>query len=85
MPRGLACCGISPPVPSLLAPRGFAFPVRRANLGRNLAGLAYGGFSRALDNRNNLAALSTAAKLPNVGLTDALELVLRLLDKAPEG
>ena len=47
-------------------------------------GSPYGRFRRALDNRNALAALSAAAELPNVGLTDALELVLLLLDKSPE-
>jgi hypothetical protein len=48
-------------------------------------GPPYGRFRRALDNGNALAALSAASELPNVGLTDALELCLLLLDGAGAG
>jgi hypothetical protein len=40
----------------------------------------YGRLRRALDQRNTLAALSAAAELPTVALTDALELLLLLAD-----
>jgi hypothetical protein len=44
-------------------------------------GSAYGRFRRALDRRNTLQALSAAAELPHVSLTEALELVLLLADE----
>ena len=40
----------------------------------------YGRFRRALDRRQPTAALSAAAELPHVSLTDALELLLLLRD-----
>jgi hypothetical protein len=40
----------------------------------------YGRLRRALDQRNTLAALSAAAELQTVALTDALELLLLLAD-----
>jgi hypothetical protein len=43
-------------------------------------GFAYGRLRRALDRRNTLAALSAAAELPDVSLTDALELLLLLAE-----
>jgi hypothetical protein len=47
-------------------------------------GSPYGRFRRALDNGNAMIALAAASELKTVGLTDALELVLLLLDKAPD-
>jgi hypothetical protein len=47
-------------------------------------GSAYTRFRRALDRGNLTEALSAAAELPPVGLTEALELCLLLRDKAPE-
>ena len=41
-------------------------------------------FRRALDRKNVTEALSAAAELPHVGLSEALELCLLLRDKAPE-
>ena len=41
-------------------------------------GTSYGRFRRALDRRQPAAALSAAAELPQVSLTDALELLLLL-------
>jgi hypothetical protein len=49
-----------------------------------LQGSAYGRLRRALDRRNTLAALSAAAELPHVGLTEALELVLLLAGEDDE-
>jgi hypothetical protein len=46
-------------------------------------GSAYGRFRRALDTGNARIALAEAADLPHVGLADALELVLLLLDSEP--
>ena len=43
-------------------------------------GTPYGRFRRALDRRQPTAALSAAAELPQVALTDALELLLLLRD-----
>ena len=43
-------------------------------------GTPYGRFRRALDRRQPTAALSAAAELPHVSLTDALELLLLLRD-----
>ena len=43
-------------------------------------GTPYGRFRRALDRRQPTAALSAAAELPHVALTDALELLLLLRD-----
>ena len=43
-------------------------------------GTPYGRFRRALDRRQPTAALSAAAELPQVSLTDALELLLLLCD-----
>ena len=43
-------------------------------------GHAYARFRRALDNGNTLAALAAARELPQVGLSDALELCLALRD-----
>jgi hypothetical protein len=45
---------------------------------------AFMRFRRALDRGNVTEALSTAAELEHVGLTEALELCLLLRDKAPE-
>jgi hypothetical protein len=50
---------------------------------RDIEGTRDGRFRRALDQGNALAALSAAGELPNVGITDALELVV-LREKAPE-
>jgi hypothetical protein len=47
-------------------------------------GSAYMRFRRALDRGNVTEALSAAAELQFVGLTEALELCLLLCDKAPE-
>ena len=44
-------------------------------------GSPYGRFRRALDRRQATAALSAAAELPHVSLTDALELLLLLRDE----
>jgi hypothetical protein len=46
-------------------------------------GSPYGRFRRAIERRQPTAALSTAAELQHVALTDALELVLLLRDKDP--
>jgi hypothetical protein len=46
-------------------------------------GSAYGRLRRALDTGNARIALAAAADLGHVGLTDALELVLLLLDTEP--
>jgi hypothetical protein len=46
-------------------------------------GSAYGRLRKALDRRNLTQALSAAAEVPHVGLGDALELCLLLLDQAP--
>ena len=43
----------------------------------------YGRLRRALDTRNATIALAAAAELDYVGLSDALELVLLLLDTEP--
>lgn len=45
---------------------------------------AYSRFRRALDRRNLTEALSAAAELEHVGLTEALELVLLLHAKSPD-
>jgi hypothetical protein len=47
-------------------------------------GSPYVRFCRALDRGNVTAALSAAAELQHVGLTEALELCLLLRDKTPE-
>ena len=47
-------------------------------------GHAYSRFRRALDRHNVIEALSAAAELEHVGLTEALELVLLLHRKAPD-
>jgi hypothetical protein len=47
-------------------------------------GSAYHRFRRALDRGNVTEALSAAAELPHVSLTEALELCLLIRDKAPE-
>jgi hypothetical protein len=47
-------------------------------------GSPYARSRRALDRQNVTEALSAAAELPHVGLTEALELCLLLRDKAPE-
>jgi hypothetical protein len=44
---------------------------------------AYGRLRRALDTGNARIALAAAADLPQVGLADALELLLLLLDLEP--
>jgi hypothetical protein len=46
-------------------------------------GSPYGRFRRALDKGNALAALSAAAELRSVSLTDALELCLLLCEREP--
>lgn len=46
-------------------------------------GSVYGRFRRAVDTGNARIALAAAADLPNVGLADALELLLLLLDSEP--
>jgi hypothetical protein len=46
-------------------------------------GSAYGRLRRALDTRTATIALAAAAELDYVGLSDALELVLLLLDNEP--
>jgi hypothetical protein len=46
-------------------------------------GSAYGRLRRALDTGNARIALAAAADLGHVGLADALELVLLLLDSEP--
>ena len=46
-------------------------------------GSPYGRFRRALDKRNPLGALSAAAELRSVSLTDALELCLLLCEREP--
>jgi hypothetical protein len=47
-------------------------------------GSAYTRFRRALDRRNVTQALSAASELQFVGLAEALELTLLLVDKEPE-
>jgi hypothetical protein len=47
-------------------------------------GSTYSRLRRALDRSNLTEALSAAADLPHVGLTEALELVLLVCDRAPE-
>jgi hypothetical protein len=47
-------------------------------------GSPYGRFRRALDRRQPTAALSAAAELRHVALTDALELLLLLRDSHPD-
>jgi hypothetical protein len=47
-------------------------------------GSPYARFRRALDSENVTVALVAAADLPQLGLTDALELLLLLCDRAPE-
>ena len=47
---------------------------------RDLAGLPYARFRRALDSKNATVALATATELDFVSLPDALELVLLLVD-----
>jgi hypothetical protein len=47
-------------------------------------GSPYTRLRRALDRRNVTEALSSAAELEHVGLTEALELCLLLADKTPE-
>ena len=46
-------------------------------------GSAYSRFRRALDGGNATIALAAAADLQHVGLADALELLLLLLDSEP--
>jgi hypothetical protein len=46
-------------------------------------GSTYGRFRGALDTGNARIALAAAADLPHVGLADALEVVLLLLDSEP--
>jgi hypothetical protein len=46
-------------------------------------GSAYGRFRHALDGGNATIALAAAADLPHVGLVDALELILLLLESEP--
>jgi hypothetical protein len=46
-------------------------------------GSAYGRFRRALDGGSATIALAAAADLTHVGLADALELLLLLLDSEP--
>jgi hypothetical protein len=46
-------------------------------------GSAYAGFRRALDGGNATIALTAAADLPHVGLPDAMELLLILLESEP--
>src|SRR5687768_8080382 len=46
-------------------------------------GGSYGRFRRALDNGNLLAARAAAIELKHVGLAEALELTLLILDKEP--
>jgi hypothetical protein len=46
-------------------------------------GSPYARFRRALDGGNATIALAAAADLPHVGLADALELLLILLDSEP--
>jgi hypothetical protein len=47
-------------------------------------GSAYGRFRRAVDRGNVIAALSAASELPQLRLTEALELCLLLCDHEPE-
>jgi hypothetical protein len=47
-------------------------------------GSPYGRFRKALDRGNVTEALSAAAELPTLGLTEALELCLLLCDREPE-
>lgn len=46
-------------------------------------GSVYARFRRALDTGNARIALAAAADLPQIGLADALEIVLLLLDSEP--
>ncbi|MBA2614398.1 MAG: hypothetical protein H0U90_01240 [Actinobacteria bacterium] len=46
-------------------------------------GTPYGRFRRALDRRQTTAALSAASELPHVGLADAAELLLLILETDP--
>lgn len=46
-------------------------------------GSAYMRFRRALDRGNATEALSSAAELPHVGVAEALELCLLVLDRQP--
>jgi hypothetical protein len=46
-------------------------------------GSAYGRFRRALDTGNANLALAAAADLEHVGLADALELLLLMLESEP--
>jgi len=46
-------------------------------------GTPYGRFRKALDRRQTTAALSAAAELPHVGLADAAELLLLILENDP--
>jgi hypothetical protein len=46
-------------------------------------GSAYGSFRRALDGGNATIALAGAADLTHVGLADALELLLLILESEP--
>ena len=46
-------------------------------------GTAYGRFRKALDRGLVSQALLAAAELPHLGLADALELVLLVLDQQP--
>ena len=48
------------------------------------AGRPYAQFQRALERGDGTAALSAAAELQHIGLTDALALCLVLLDSRPE-
>jgi hypothetical protein len=47
-------------------------------------GSPYARFRHALDRANLTEALSAAGDLPQVGLTEALELLLLVCDRAPE-
>jgi hypothetical protein len=51
---------------------------------RDLGGAPYARLRRALDRGNVTEALSAASELEHVGLTEALELCLLLVEKAPE-
>jgi hypothetical protein len=46
-------------------------------------GSAYSRFRRALDGGDHVHALSAAAELPHVGIVEALELCLLLLEREP--
>jgi len=47
-------------------------------------GSAYGRFRRALDTGNELLIIATARELPQVGLADALRVVLLFRDGEPD-